>query len=228
MLIDSELTTIVSWKNMLLGNFVESAKEFGEKDGEIFYFIEGDFTKSSVKGIPTIAFSNQSWTLEFNPCQFFSSVVKAWIRLLGLPKYLYNKRILEETGGLIGKVAKLDFNTDSGLRGQFARMYGHVKELCRISTGDKDLTGENKRAKMAESIVGVTVENTAKFGPWMVIERRSYQSPKESRKTATKNLVSIEGRSRFRALISSVNEKGEKKDIEANILGIHFRRGDFI
>ncbi|KAG8502955.1 hypothetical protein CXB51_000789 [Gossypium anomalum] len=190
MLIDSEPTTIVSWKNMLLGNFVEFTKEFGEKDGEIFYFIEGDFTKSSVKGIPTIAFSKQGLkfvaalkTIPTYRCGKWS-VVMAWIRLPGLPKYLYNKKILEEIGGLIGKVAKLDFNTSNGLRGQFARMvifvnldkpltskilingnlqrivyeslssicfscgrYGHVKDLFPISTSDKDLTGENERAK---------------------------------------------------------------------------------
>ncbi|MBA0618912.1 hypothetical protein Godav_028176 [Gossypium davidsonii] len=46
----------------------------------------------------------------------------AWIRLQGLPSYLYNKKILEEIGDLIGKVAKLDFNTDNQLRGYFARL----------------------------------------------------------------------------------------------------------
>ncbi|PPD87757.1 hypothetical protein GOBAR_DD15301 [Gossypium barbadense] len=131
----------------------------------------------------------------------------AWIQMPDLPGYLYNKKILEEIGGLIGKVTKLNINTDNGLRGWFARMaifvnldklliskilingnlqrieyeflssicfscgrYGHVKELCPISAGDKDLTGENEKAKMAESTVGVTVEDTTEFGPWMVVK----------------------------------------------------------
>ncbi|KAH1040164.1 hypothetical protein J1N35_041907 [Gossypium stocksii] len=40
----------------------------------------------------------------------------------GLSGFLYKKRILEEVGSLIGKVMKLDLRTDSGARGQFARM----------------------------------------------------------------------------------------------------------
>ncbi|MBA0871616.1 hypothetical protein Goshw_028192 [Gossypium schwendimanii] len=173
----------------------------------------------------------QPWTLVFNPYQSFPFFVMAWIQIPDLPGYLYNKKILEEIGGLIRKVTKLNFNTDNGLRGWFARMaifvnldklliskilingnlqrieyeflpsicfscgrYGHVKELCPISVGDKDLTGENEKAKMAESTVGVTVEDTTEFGPWMVVKRSSRQSSKEFRKTTAKNPVSIKGR----------------------------------
>ncbi|KAK5775604.1 hypothetical protein PVK06_043511 [Gossypium arboreum] len=49
-------------------------------------------------------------------------MVMAWIRLLGLPGYLYKKKIIEEIEGTIGKVLRLDFNTDSRARGRFARM----------------------------------------------------------------------------------------------------------
>ncbi|MBA0750695.1 hypothetical protein Gogos_002091 [Gossypium gossypioides] len=44
-----------------------------------------------------------------------------WI-IFGLPIFLYKRRILEEIGGLVDKVAKLDFKIDSGSRGRFARM----------------------------------------------------------------------------------------------------------
>ncbi|KAK5811324.1 hypothetical protein PVK06_026653 [Gossypium arboreum] len=44
------------------------------------------------------------------------------IRLPGLPGFLYKRQILEEIGGLIGKVTKLNFQTDKGPRGKFARM----------------------------------------------------------------------------------------------------------
>lgn len=64
----------------------------------------------------------QMWTLDFNPFQLFPSVAMAWIRLPGLLGFLNNKKILGEIGRLIGKVAKLDFNTDNRLRGRFARM----------------------------------------------------------------------------------------------------------
>ncbi|XP_040957655.1 uncharacterized protein [Gossypium hirsutum] len=45
-----------------------------------------------------------------------------WIRLPGLPGHMYTKKILWEIGGMVGKVAKLDFNTDSKARGRYASM----------------------------------------------------------------------------------------------------------
>ncbi|MBA0620813.1 hypothetical protein Godav_006487 [Gossypium davidsonii] len=56
----------------------------------------------------------------------YSGVVKAWIKFPGLSDFLYKWRILEETEGIIGKVTKLGFNTDSGTRGKFARLPVYV------------------------------------------------------------------------------------------------------
>ncbi|KAH1031419.1 hypothetical protein J1N35_043593 [Gossypium stocksii] len=64
----------------------------------------------------------QQWTLDFNPTQPYPSTVMAWIRLLGLPGHMYERQVLREIGATIGEVAKLDFNTDNGVRGRFARM----------------------------------------------------------------------------------------------------------
>lgn len=50
----------------------------------------------------------------------------SWIKLPGLPSYFYRRKILKEIGGLIGKVAKLDLNTDSKAKGRFARMAVYV------------------------------------------------------------------------------------------------------
>ncbi|MBA0753008.1 hypothetical protein Gogos_021638, partial [Gossypium gossypioides] len=44
----------------------------------------------------------------------------------GLPRHMYKRQILREIGGLIGKVEKLSFNTDNGVRGRFARMAVYV------------------------------------------------------------------------------------------------------
>ncbi|PPR81112.1 hypothetical protein GOBAR_AA39604 [Gossypium barbadense] len=49
-------------------------------------------------------------------------MVLAWIRLSSHVGFIYKRRILEEVGGLVGKVAKFDLNTDSKTRGHFARM----------------------------------------------------------------------------------------------------------
>ncbi|MBA0748075.1 hypothetical protein Gogos_004929, partial [Gossypium gossypioides] len=40
--------------------------------------------------------------------------------------FLYKCKILEEIGGIIDKVAKMDFNTDSGTIGKFAQMAAYV------------------------------------------------------------------------------------------------------
>lgn len=61
----------------------------------------------------------QPWTLSFNPAQNFPSTVMTWIRLPGLLSYFYRQKLLKEIRGLIGKVAKLDLNTDNKARGRF-------------------------------------------------------------------------------------------------------------
>ncbi|MBA0822507.1 hypothetical protein Goarm_019304 [Gossypium armourianum] len=50
----------------------------------------------------------------------------AWIRFPSLPGYLYNHKILTEIGELVGKVVKLDMNTDSRAKGYFVRMAVYV------------------------------------------------------------------------------------------------------
>ncbi|PPD85295.1 hypothetical protein GOBAR_DD17775 [Gossypium barbadense] len=68
----------------------------------------------------------QTWTLAFDPTQAYPSVVMAWIRFLGLPGYLYNHKIITEIGEMVGKVVKLDMNTDSRTRERFSRMVIYV------------------------------------------------------------------------------------------------------
>ncbi|XP_017636648.1 uncharacterized protein LOC108478683 [Gossypium arboreum] len=68
----------------------------------------------------------QPWTMAFDPTQAFPSVVMAWIRFLALPSYLYNRKIITEIRELVGKVVKLDMNTDNRTQGRFARMAVYV------------------------------------------------------------------------------------------------------
>ncbi|MBA0644449.1 hypothetical protein Goklo_028607 [Gossypium klotzschianum] len=53
--------------------------------------------------------------------------------------------------------------------------------------------------KEANSTVGVSAEDTIEFVPWIVVERRPHQNPKESRKSTVKILVSVEEESKFNA-----------------------------
>ncbi|PPS10196.1 hypothetical protein GOBAR_AA10444 [Gossypium barbadense] len=64
----------------------------------------------------------QPWTKDFSPLQLYSSIVMAWIRLWGLPGFIYKRKILEAIGSMVGKVSKFKFKTDSRTRGHFAKM----------------------------------------------------------------------------------------------------------
>ncbi|MBA0645476.1 hypothetical protein Goklo_013575 [Gossypium klotzschianum] len=53
---------------------------------------------------------------------YLANVVMAWIRLPGLPGFIYKRRILKAIEGMVGKVAKSYFKIDSRTRGCFSRM----------------------------------------------------------------------------------------------------------
>ncbi|KAK5843396.1 hypothetical protein PVK06_005852 [Gossypium arboreum] len=53
-------------------------------------------------------------------------MVLTWIRLSNLPSNLYKRKIIEAIGGLIGKVVKLDLQTENQTRGRFARLAGYI------------------------------------------------------------------------------------------------------
>ncbi|KAH1047923.1 hypothetical protein J1N35_038707 [Gossypium stocksii] len=65
-----------------------------------------------------------SWA--FDSSQADPGVVMAWIRFPSLPSYLYIHKIITKIGELVGKVVKLDMNTDSRARGCFARLAIYV------------------------------------------------------------------------------------------------------
>ncbi|PPR89519.1 hypothetical protein GOBAR_AA31165 [Gossypium barbadense] len=93
----------------------------------------------------------QLWSKEFSPLPPYPNVVLAWIRLPGLPGFMFHRQIVEAIGGLIGKVVKLDFQTDKRTRVSQSLVdrviqwveyealpticfgcgkYDHVKDLC--------------------------------------------------------------------------------------------------
>ncbi|MBA0844840.1 hypothetical protein Goarm_022480, partial [Gossypium armourianum] len=70
-------------------------------------FLDSDVRKFTVNGISVIEFSGRIQQILFKDME--KTVV-------------YKNRILEVVGKLVGKVAELDFNTDSKTRGRFLRM----------------------------------------------------------------------------------------------------------
>ncbi|KAA3485757.1 reverse transcriptase [Gossypium australe] len=123
-----------------------------------------DYTKVLSQG-PWLVYGQyltvQPWTKEFRPSQPFPSIVMAWIRLPGLPGHLYKKKIIEKIGGLIGKVVRLDLNTDSRTRGRFARMAVYIN-LNKPLTAQVLINGMKQRVEY-ESLPAICF-NCGKYG----------------------------------------------------------------
>ncbi|MFQ6621627.1 hypothetical protein Gotur_002144 [Gossypium turneri] len=139
MAVDSTLVSMESWKDKLLGK-----GHHVYAGGEDLEFLEGDITRTMINGkhgggeIVGMKYSlfylaqSDLQSLEpftsipshgyFNPLQLFPKSVMAWVRFPSLPRVFYKRKILEEIESLIGKVTKLEFKTDCGLRERFARM----------------------------------------------------------------------------------------------------------
>ncbi|KAK9025195.1 hypothetical protein V6N11_065091 [Hibiscus sabdariffa] len=64
----------------------------------------------------------EPWTKDFTTAQPYPSKIIAWICLPGLPMTLYKRSLITELGECIGRVLKLDYRTETGQRGKFARM----------------------------------------------------------------------------------------------------------
>ena len=64
----------------------------------------------------------QPWTPSFDLAHTVLDQVTVWIRLPGLAVHLYNRKVLQKLGQLVGNVIKIDSNTASSSRGRFARL----------------------------------------------------------------------------------------------------------
>ncbi|KAH1091519.1 hypothetical protein J1N35_018776 [Gossypium stocksii] len=125
----------------------EDVRSIGRSNEDLVLF-KGNVTRSTVNGISTIEFSDHIKQILFKEMETKNIVdydrvltqgpyviygqyltVQPWTKyfsplqpLSGLPGFTYKRMILEAIGGMVGKVAKLDFKMDSKARGRFARM----------------------------------------------------------------------------------------------------------
>ncbi|KAK5838354.1 hypothetical protein PVK06_007083 [Gossypium arboreum] len=191
------------------------------------------------------------WAISHRPTldhmQLYPSVVLAWIQLPGLPGFLFSRQIVEAIRELIGKVAKLDFQTDNRSRGCFARLvvyldlekplisqalvdgavqrveyealptvcfsckkYGHVKDLCLevIANRTSIHLSEVVKDGLVEAVGEAAGEAKPDFGPWMLVERRSWQGLRNAGVNKGVNNGAISQKeplaSRFSALMEGV------------------------
>lgn len=66
--------------------------------------------------------SVQPWNPNFSPMDHSINQVIGWVRLPMLPLRYYHKQIVRAIGHSLGKVIKIDYNTEAGARGRFARL----------------------------------------------------------------------------------------------------------
>ncbi|KAL4271513.1 hypothetical protein GQ457_13G016790 [Hibiscus cannabinus] len=64
----------------------------------------------------------EPWSVDFSPLQDHPSRIMVWVRLPGLPITWYKRSLIAAIGARIGQVVKIDYQTDYGRRGRFARM----------------------------------------------------------------------------------------------------------
>ncbi|KAL4272858.1 hypothetical protein GQ457_13G019130 [Hibiscus cannabinus] len=86
---------------------------------------EEDYTKVLKEGPWTIFGSYltmQTWSRGFSTSQVFPSQVIVWVRLPGLPYRYYTKSLFRRIAAVLGRVVKVDYNTNGGDRGKFARL----------------------------------------------------------------------------------------------------------
>ncbi|KAL4282955.1 hypothetical protein GQ457_16G008840 [Hibiscus cannabinus] len=64
----------------------------------------------------------QPWSRSFTTDEKYPSQVIVWVRLPGLPYRYYCKALFRRIAQVVGKVVKVDYNTEAGERGKFARL----------------------------------------------------------------------------------------------------------
>lgn len=108
----------------------QTAMTYSVIDLENNYFLirfrsAGDAVDALTKG-PWIIIGHyltvQPWMPFFDFTNTVIDQVTVWIRLPGLAVHLYDQRVLQKLGQLVGTVIKIDSNTASSTRGRFARL----------------------------------------------------------------------------------------------------------
>ena len=69
----------------------------------------------------------QKWSPSFDCLSDKIETIVAWIRLPGMPLHNYHKRVLRILGEVVGRVIRIDYNTEAAKHGKFARV---AVEIC--------------------------------------------------------------------------------------------------
>ncbi|KAH9777844.1 DUF4283 domain-containing protein [Citrus sinensis] len=166
----------------------------------------------------------QPWTPSFDANTTDMEQVNVWIRLPGLAVHLYNRKVLQKLGELVGSVIRIDSNTASSARGRFARIAVRLS-LAKPLVSQFVLDGKVQKVeyeglpvicftcgryghsssscKDSNSAHNSGEGNAESFGPWMIATRRGrkFNSGKDINNGLNKNRENTgAGVSRFQIL----------------------------
>ncbi|XP_039061281.1 uncharacterized protein LOC120205496 [Hibiscus syriacus] len=74
----------------------------------------------------------EPWSLEFFTTHPFPRRIVAWILLPNLPVTLYKRSLINEIGECIVPVLKIDYHTENGRRGRFARITINIDQTRHL------------------------------------------------------------------------------------------------
>ncbi|CAN1121856.1 hypothetical protein LINPERHAP2_LOCUS1027, partial [Linum perenne] len=77
----------------------------------------------------------QQWDPSFRVSTKLPSKMVVWVRFPHLPIQLYHNQILTSLGNLIGRTIKMDHNTQTAVRGKFARIAVEIDLSEPLATG---------------------------------------------------------------------------------------------
>ncbi|XP_024041874.1 uncharacterized protein LOC127898858 [Citrus sinensis] len=137
-----------------LNGMWKSAMGFSVIDLENNYYLVrfrsvGDAMDALTKG-PWLVMGHyltvQPWTPSFDFTNTALEQVTVWIRLPGLAVHLYDRKVLQKLGQLVGNVITIDSNTASSSRGRFARLAVSIS-LTRPLVSQFELDGKIQKVE---------------------------------------------------------------------------------
>ncbi|KAL4271374.1 hypothetical protein GQ457_13G004110 [Hibiscus cannabinus] len=173
-------------------------------DNEYFlvrFALEEDFTHVLIGG-PWVIYGSyltvQPWSRNFSTNVEYPEEIMAWVRLPKLPYRYYTKSLFRYIANAIGKVVRIDYNTDDGKRGRFAQLaikfnlnkplvsgividgmrqdieYEGLPSIC-FTCGKyghlKEFCGKTI-SRDESTVAGVVRDPIERCGPWMQVSNR--------------------------------------------------------
>ncbi|KAL4367762.1 hypothetical protein GQ457_05G027470 [Hibiscus cannabinus] len=129
----------------------------------------------------------QPWSWNFSINRDHPEQIVVWARLPGLAYQYYTKSIFRMIAGLMGRIIRIDYNTEEGKRGRFARLTV-VVDLSKPLVSSIIIDGKRQKIEyeglpmicyhcgryghLEERCLAPVEEPPSRYGPWMQVNSR--------------------------------------------------------